>query len=240
MKSLAIACVVCICALGLPCMATIVLEASGTSAKGVEVEFRAEMAISGDQLTITLINNSPVYSLNPDDLLGSFYFDIVNPQGVRPALDYVSAIGDIYLASQKNPDTLVQSAGDIMAEKAGDYSWMFATLDQMVNPYLAFGLGTVGNNNLTPNNFSGNIVDGVDYAIYKGEITTRNLDGKLLVKNQGVFVFNGLTGFSESDISRNFAFGLGTAPDSLLTPEPATLAILGLGAAAMLLKRKSL
>ncbi|MHC5001209.1 MAG: PEP-CTERM sorting domain-containing protein [Planctomycetota bacterium] len=34
-----------------------------------------------------------------------------------------------------------------------------------------------------------------------------------------------------------YAFGLGTAPDSLLIPEPATLAILGLGSLA-LLRRK--
>ena len=55
-----------------PALATITLVAEGTSAKGVDVRFEAELKIIDDILTIELINASPVASLNPDDVLGSF------------------------------------------------------------------------------------------------------------------------------------------------------------------------
>lgn len=219
--------------------ATISLADSGTSAKGVEVLFKAELTISGDELTVVLINDSPVDTLNPDDLLGSFYFDIVNGDNERPLLNYASAAGDVYAASKTSPDALVQADAGLVATSPGDGTWQFVTADEMVNPYMAFGLGTVGNSALSPNNFSGNLVGGMDYAIYAGEITTQNLNGKLLVKDMATFTFTGLTGFSEADISPQFAFGLGTAPDSLLTPEPSTMVLLGLGS-LLLWKRRSL
>lgn len=216
-----------VCLLNPLAEATITKTASGVSAKGVDVTFTAELTILDDELTVVLTNNSKE-SLNPDDLLGSFYFDIVDDSAVRPNLVYSSAVGDVYLAS-KTGDEVLQAGTDIMAVDPGDNSWMFATMDEMQNPYLGFGIGTVGNSNLSPNNFSGNIVDGVDYAIYVGDITTQNLDGKLLVKDTATFVFTGLTGFSEADIAPQFAFGLGTAPDSLITPEPATMVLLMMG-----------
>jgi len=217
--------------------AGVLLEASGVSSKGVDITFKAELSIVGDVLTIVLTNDSPVYTLNPDETLGSFYFDIVNDLGERPTLTYVSAIGDVYLVSKTAPDSLVEADADIMAVVPGDNSWQFATMDEMLIPYLGFGIGTVGNSNLSPNNFNGNIVNGSDYSIYKGEITTQNLNGKLLVKETATFTFTGVTGFTEDDIAEEFAFGLGTAPDSLLTPEPATLVLLGIGC-LLLRKRK--
>jgi len=217
--------------------ATISLAASGTSQKGVDIAFRAELTISGDELTVVLINESPVDTLNPDDTLGSFYFDIVNGADERPLLNYFSAVGDVYAASKTGPDALVQASAGLMATSPGDGTWQFVTADEMLSPYLAFGLGTVGNSGLAPNNFSGNLVGGVNYAIYAGEITTQNLNGKLLVKEMATFTFTGLIGFTEADISPQFAFGLGTAPDSLLTPEPVTMVLLGLGG-LLLRKRK--
>lgn len=216
--------------------AAVTLAASGTSAKGVDVTFGAQLTIDGDNLTIILTNDSPVDSLNPDDLLGSFYFDIINDAGIRPAMAYESATGDVYAASKTGPDSLVHSNAGLMATSPGDGTWQFVTTDEMLNPYMAFGLGTVGNSGLAPNNFNGNRVGGIDYAIYAGEVTTQNLNGKLLVKDLATFTFTGLTGFTEADISPEFAFGLGTAPDSLLTPEPATMALLGLG--SLVLRRR--
>ncbi|MCI0499661.1 MAG: PEP-CTERM sorting domain-containing protein [Planctomycetales bacterium] len=217
--------------------AGVIFEASGISAKGTDVSVMAELTISGDYLTIVLTNTSPVDSLNPDDTLSSFYFDIVNGDGDRPAVAFTGASGDVYLGSKTNPDQLVEADADIMAVNMGDNSWLFATMDKTADPYLGFGIGTVGNSGLSPNNFSGSIVGGLDYSIYKGEITTQNLNGKLLVRETAAFTFTGLTGFTEDDIAPAFAFGLGTRPDGLLTPEPATLAMLGLGA-LLLRKRK--
>jgi len=218
--------------------AALTFVAEGVSAKNVQVRFQADLSISGDILTITLTNDSPVDSLNPDDVLGSFYFDIVNGGGGRPTMTYVSATGDTYKGVKNGADILIQTGADIRAINAGDNSWQFKAMDADFLPNLGFGLGTVGNSNLSPNGFSGNIVDGVDFAIYKGQITTQSLTNPdALVKGSAVFTFSGLTGFTEAEIQPGFAFGLGTAPDSLLVPEPATLAMLGLGS-LVLLKRK--
>jgi hypothetical protein len=214
--------------------ATIIHEASGISAKGVNVSFKAELTISGNLLTIVLTNTSPVNTLNPDDTLGSFYFDILNSGGNRPALTYASATGDIYLASKTNPDTLYEAGADLKALPGGR-GWIFKTMDEIANPYLGFGIGTVGNSNLSPNDFPS--MDGVETSIYKGEITTQNLNNKKLVKETAIFTFTGLNGFTEANIVPQFAFGLGTMPDSILTPEPATMVLLGLGG-LLLGKRK--
>ncbi len=231
MKNFLIAGVVLFCGVG-TARATIDFTASGTSAKGVDVTFQALLTISGDELTVVLINDSPADSLNPDDVLGSFYFDIVN-NGVRPVLDYVSATGNTYKGDKNGSDTLIDEDADIRVSQTDgvDGGWQFrGDLDAAQNPFLGFGIGTVGNSNLSPNGFDGDLVSPVNFAIYTGEITTQPLvNPDALVKDRATFTFTGLTGFSETDIAEEFAFGLGTAPDSLLTPEPATLAILGLG-----------
>jgi hypothetical protein len=93
---------------------------------------------------------------------------------------------------------------------------------------------------LSPNGFDGNVVDGVDFAIYKGEITTQSLvNPDHLVKDMATFTFTGVWGFMEADIEPSFAFGLGTAPDSLLVPESTTIVLLGLSTLALLRKRRA-
>ena len=219
--------------------AAIVFSASGTSAKGVDVMFEAQLTLIDDTLTITLTNDSPVDSLNPDDVLGSFYFDIVNTDGDRPVMTYVSAIGDTWKGVKNGPDLLLEAGADLRALAAGDDSWQFKPLTAASVPNLGFGLGTVGNSGLSPNGFDGNLVGGVNFAIFKGDIATQSLaNPDVLVKGSAVFTFSGLTGFTEADIQPAFAFGLGTAPDSLLIPEPATLALLGLGSLALLRRKK--
>ena len=146
--------------------------ATGTSVKGVSVAFQADLGISGDVLTVTLANTSPVATLNPDDTLGSFYFDILKPGNIRPTLTYASATGDVYLTSKSSPDTLQTPNANIKAVSNGDGSWQFKIMDSTKFPLLAFGLGTVGNADFNPNGFSGVIVGGVNYSIYRGDITT--------------------------------------------------------------------
>lgn len=211
-----------------PASASITLTASGTSAKDIDVTFAGQLTISGDILTVTLTNDSPVFSLNPDDVLASFYFDILDINNNRPNLTFSSAVGDVYLTDKDSPDELQTANADIKAVSAKDNRWMYKPMDPTQTPFLGFGIGTIGNSNLTPNNFQGNIVNGMEFAIYKGDITTRNLHCKLLVKDTATFTFTGVNGYSENDISKSFAFGLGTAPDSLLTPEPATIFLLAL------------
>ena len=212
-----------------PAPAGLIHSASGVSSAGVPVSFEANLTIVGNTLTIVLTNTSPVDSLNPNDVLGSYYFDIVDGLNNRPTLTYTSATGDVYLADKDAPDTLQTAGADLRALVAGDNTWQFLAMDPSLTPFLGFGIGTVGNSTLSPNSFMGNIVDAIDYAIYKGDITTANLDGKLLVKETATFTFSGLTGFTQADISPNFAFGLGTAPDSLLIPAPGSIVLLAGG-----------
>jgi hypothetical protein len=126
-----------------------------------------------------------------------------------------------------------------MAVSVGDNTWQFRTLDAAMSPFLGFGIGTVGNANLAPNNFQGSIVGGIDYSIYTGDITTVNLDGTLLLSETATYTFSGLTGFREADISATFAFGLGTAPDSLLIPEPTSVLLLTAGALPLLHRKRT-
>lgn len=214
----------------LPAHASVILSSSGLSSANVPITFQATLTISGNNLAIQLANNSPGSSLNPADVIGSFYFDIVNNVNARPTLTYTGATGDVYLGNSSGPDTLQTASANLKAVNAGDNTWQFKTMNSALTPSLGFGIGTVGNSNLT-NSFNGNIVGNIDYAIYTGDVTTSNLNNRLLVKDTATFNFTGVAGFTESDISRNFAFGLGTAPDSFLTtPEPsaALLFILGL------------
>ena len=51
-------------------------------------------------------------------------------------------------------------------------------------------------------------------------------------------VFSGLDGFTEDDISERFAFGLGTAPDSLLIPTPGSMSMLALAGGLFATRRR--
>jgi hypothetical protein len=208
---------------------------SGTSSLGTPVSFQANLTISGDTLTVQLFNNSPTNSLGPNDLLSSFYFDIVGMDKNRPTLTYWTAVGDVYLGDKNNPDILQIADANLKAVTARDYTWQFKTMSDAANPFLGFGLGTVGNSSLTLNNFNGNVVSGFNYSIYRNDVVTRNLNGALLVKDMASFTFTGLTGFTEADIVPAVAFGLGTAPDRLcLVPEPGSAALAGVGMLGLL------
>jgi len=216
-----------------PASAARIFSVEGTSAKGVDVSFEAELTILGGDLTVILRNTSLVASENPDDLLGSFYFDIFN--GVeRAPLVYSGAQGDVWQGNRSGPDIDVSDPADLIATDPGDGTWQFKPMSDAAAPFLGFGIGTVGNNTLAPNAFDGNIVGNgrLNYAIYAGDITTRNLDGLLLVKDTATFTFTGLAGFSEADIVNRAAFGLGTAPDSTIeaaVPIPGAVWLLGSG-----------
>lgn len=224
--------------------ATLSIEASGFSTKGTPVSFKAEFTISGDDLTIELTNTSPSASAYQADVLGSFYFDIMNGDG-RPTLTLTEATGDIWLVkSGEDDDELIGEDADLMTmvdpmALDNDMGWIFKSMNAAYSPYLGFGIGTVGNSTLTPNNFPA--MNGIETAIYTGEVIGSSLggpegDGRVLVKDSASFTFSGVYGYSEEHISSDVAFGLGTAPDSFI-PEPATLVLLGLGG-LVLLKRK--
>ncbi len=170
--------------------------------------------------------------MNPNDLLSSFYFDIVDGFNNRPTLVYSCATGDVYLGDKDNPDPLQTAGADLQAFDPFDDTWQFKDGFNFMpgTDLLTFGIGTAGNNSLAPNGFNGNIVDGVNFAIYAGDITGANLNNVLLVKQTAIFTFSGVSGFTEADIANQVLFGLGTQPDSTaLVPEPGSPLLLGLG-----------
>jgi hypothetical protein len=224
----------------LPLAATgdVVFNGVGTAGTGETVHFRATFSVFGDNLTLELENLSSDPVLNPNAMLSSVYFDI-EVAGARPVLSGYGAIGNVYLSDKNNPDSLQSANANLVAAVANDNTWQFKSFNPLLSPFAGFGLGTVGNNGLTPNNFNGNITGAIDYSIFAGEITTQNLDSRLLVKDKITFSFTGVSGFSESDI-RNVTFGLGTGPDSLLVgsavPEPGSVGVLACLAGAMILR----
>lgn len=227
--------------LTLPARGAIVVDAAGTSAAGNPVAFRATLAITGDELVIDLENISPAPTSVPADLLASFYFDIVR-DGIRPVLDYRSAVGQV-VAVQKNAadrpviytppptaggkGTVTPGLGlsDLMATKPGDFTWQLRQFAPAPEPRAGFGLGTVGNSTLAPSNFDPKVVDGGDFAIYRGDdIEPKgNLPGTYLAHELVRFRFCVGKGWTEADIVDRFTFGLGTSPDSMIVvslPEP--------------------
>lgn len=203
----------------------------------IDVLFTADLTISGDTLTIVLTNDSLNHSngaspsLNPNDILSSFYFDI-DSGGSAPTLTWVSATGDVYLGDKDNPDTEFEAAADLKASGTLSHLWDFRqTLTiQPGTEVLRFGIGAAGNNSLSPNGFSGVITDGVDQGLYAGDVSTANLNNVELVRETATFVFSGLTGFTEADLSTEALFGLGTQPDSTaFVPEPSTGLLLAMG-----------
>ncbi len=229
--------------------ATTTFSVEADSNKGVPFSFQADLTINADILTIVLTNNStslvPASStLNPDDLLTSFYFDIFD--GIaRPTLTYTGATGNVCLGDKNLADdcdvTNDEMAGgssesDLRATAVDDDGWQFKSgLTFMPGTdLLTFGIGTAGNNSLAPSGFDGNIVNGLDFGIYAGDISTQNLDGQYLILTTASYTFSGLSGFSEADIADEVLFGLGTKPDSTaFVPEPSTGLLLGLGLMAL-------
>ena len=190
----------------------------------------------------------------PEDLLTSFYFNVLTgtTTGSSAPLSYQSALGQVYVTLKDFPDFAATwqpppppggtvtyptppQRSNLQAFNTGDRTWEFRDGLNLVasSPPLAFGVGTVGNSDLAPNEFNGNIVDGFDFGIFVGEVATQALDGSLLVKHSIEFEFGGFSGFSLSQISPHGVFGFGTDPEYLVSvPEPTALAIAACGIGA--------
>lgn len=175
--------------------------------------------------------------------MSSFYFAVGSGTNV-PLLSYDVAQGQVYQLSTTAPplagtftppNTFVPGTGlsDLRAFNPGDRTWEFLDGLSLVasSPPLTFGVGTVGNSDLDPNNFDGNIVDGKDFSIFVGSPQTANLAGELLVQDSITFQFGGLGSFTLDDIVPHAVFGFGTSPYVVAVPEPAGLSVLALGTA---------
>jgi len=225
---------------------SLTVPATGTSAAGNPVSFAATFTISGSTLSLTLVNTSLVPTTASADVLGSFYFDVLQ-DGVRPTLTYAGAAGQVYEVRRNATDTFVPGslpggATDLRAFTKGAGTWQFRTLQPALPPGLGFGIGTVGNSTLSPNNFDPKIVDQADYTLYstgtKSDIDpVGNLAGRLLVRGTASFQFTGLDPQRPVEIVDRFVFGLGTSPESIIVamPEPTAAAMVVTGLLSTLL-----
>ncbi|NCA10745.1 hypothetical protein EBR56_02875 [bacterium] len=225
---------------------------NGANAAGLSA--RATFSVDpGDSnvLRLLLENTSASPTTAPSELLTSVYFNVLSGTvtGSPAPLTYQSASGQVYLALQSMPDKAatyvpppppggtvtfpaIPTPSNLKAANPGDNTWQFRDGMSLVasEPPLAFGVSTVGNSTLAPNNFNGNIVDGFDFGIYVGDVTTQNLDDRLLVGGSANFAFAGFGGFDLSKISPHAVFGFGTSPDCIITvPEPHAIVIATLG-----------
>jgi hypothetical protein len=151
-----------------PAAATVMLSASGLTSgiNPVPIAASAQLAISGTTLSVVLSNVSPASSTSADQMLSSFYFDIVR-NGTRPTLTYESASGFVWKLISNAPDapynytppavaggsgtstlatgTVTHVPSDLKAFKDNDRTWQFRGMNDGAAPFLGFGIGTVGN-----------------------------------------------------------------------------------------------
>lgn len=262
-----------VCLLALPSFGDIVYNGSsvvfsGSAAGGLSA--RATFTVDPvdvDILRLRLENTATGTTPAPSSLLTSFYFNVLSGTltGTSAPLTYWDAQGTVFRANKTGGDdpvrymppitsgSAVQSVpspvlSNLQAFNLNDDTWQFRTGMSLVasQPPLAFGVGTVGNSQLNPDNFNGNIVGGFNFGIYVGDVATQNLDGNLLVKDRIDFAFKGFKDFRLSQVSPHGVFGYGTKPDAIVTvPEPATLPVmagclLAAGAARRAWKRRRL
>jgi hypothetical protein len=216
---------------------------TGLTAAGHTISLEAELTITEggaiDTLEVVLRNTTPDlgYTQVPNDVLSSFYFDVLNGDGLTPTLTYVSATGDVDLNGvQQTADAAIRTPEDILG------GWDFHPTDSTSFPYFSFGIGTVGNNTSglitdPDNQFNGSQVEGMNYSIYSAANPMNpGLQGVNLVNGEAIFVFTGdLDGFF---IGNSVGFGLGTGPDSFVPlPGAVLLGILGLGVVGIRLRK---
>lgn len=230
---------------------SVVFSGASTAGLSARATFTVDPSDS-DVLRLLLENTSAKPTMAPSELLTSVYFNVLSKTttGSPAPLTYKSASGQVYLTDKTNADTAatyappppkngtvtkppIPTPSNLKAVDRGDNTWQFRDGMSLValQPPLAFGVGTVGNNSLNPNNFNGSIVGGGDFGIYVGDVTTQNLDNTLLVRNAANFAFAGFKGFTLSQVSPHVVFGFGTGPECVISvPEPATawLAAVGL------------
>ena len=140
---------------------------------------------------------------------------LANPNNPLPSITFVPGVQSNLMALANNFDT-----------------WQFKSGLSLVvdsSPSLGFGVGTVGNSLFGSNGFNGNVVDGFNFGIYTGDVTSQPLDNNLLVKDSITFKFSGFNG-GIGDITPHAVFGFGTDPETVVSvPEPSSLLLASAG-----------
>jgi hypothetical protein len=236
--------------------------ASGTSPGGLSASATFTVSATSSNVLQLFLENTSGPTTAPSQLLTSVYFNVLSgtTTGTSAPLMYQSAVGQVYIGLRTLPDRTatytppitsgtafsypaIPTPSNLMAVNPNDDTWQFKTGLSLVasEPPLAFGVGTAGNSGLSPNNFNGNIVNGFNFGIYVGDVTTQNLNNAPLVRNSIAFEFSGFQTFDLSKVSPHVVFAFGTEPETIITvPEPGTLSLAAFGLLAALVTRRRL
>jgi len=227
----------------------ITFTGSGTGADGVALSASATFAISGNSLTITLVNTAPNNPGKdvPGNTLTGLFFDLTGNPTLTPFSATITA-GSLVQANKCDVGPCNSSTTNVGGEfiyKAGSFPHG-ADRGIASSGYIS---GPAGNFN-GPNLDDPVAPDGINFGIISNDPTfTPNggLASEPLIRNSVVLALTGVNGLSESDISHvSFQYGTsfgeanlpGTPPPPSQVPEPVTLLLLGSGIAGLGLRRK--
>ena len=212
----------------------------------------AQFDILGGNLLLTLANTSTADTLVPTDVLTGVFFNVAGD----PTLTRISVLSG---GTTSLGTTFVSGPGTVVG---GEYAYVNNLSQYSANSgFSSSGLGLFGPPDLFPGtNLSGPVSpDGLQYGLSSaGDIlATGNADvlGSELIKNSVIAKFGGLpSGFSLSDItSVTFQYGTALSETSIPgsgggggggggsngnVPEPASIALMGLGLLGVAMARK--
>lgn len=239
-----------------PALATI-FTVSGTLSGTHPVSASATFVSSGSTLTLTLFNTSPTpTTIYPDQVLSSFYFDMLVDGTGRVGLALTSGSGNVFKiiggGTAAQPYLYVPPVSgtaftpgtgpsNLVASGIGYDTWYYKdTLNVSLPPNTAYGIGTVGNSTVFgTNGFPAQYVDQIDFGIFSGNASDprgnlNNVNYPYFVSGSATFTFAADRDISSYEFTDPYVFGFGTGPDQYISivPEPAGLALVGGGAVA--------
>lgn len=217
-----------------PTANALIVNLSGPSNNsGDTLSAKIEFLVSGTTLTVILTNTQATAASDGGDVLDGLYFDIVG----NPALSN----GNVFLQGSSSfvNKNNVAAVGGPLNEK-----WMYDTnvLGRM------YAMGSTGFPAFNQNTDSFDEVfhggnpgtaagSNSDYGIVPILGITAGNTSNVYVNNALRFTFDLPGTISESDI-RNVWVSYGSSGDTILTPEPASMAALAVGAIALIRRRR--
>jgi hypothetical protein len=205
----------------------IVINFSGiSSASGNPLSARAEILVSGTQLTIILTNTATSAATNGADVLDGLYFDIAGANPVFSNGNATLSAGSSFVHKNNVP-----TSGHPLNNE-----WMFkSSIGSPINR--EYGLGGTGFPSFNTNddtlaevfhNINASASANSDYGMVPTAGITVGNSSNVYVNRSITYTFDLSFAISENDI-RNPLVSYGSGGETELTPEPASLAIITIG-----------